>query len=363
MIPSVLHEFLMTNRSEILSRSRSKLAARQVPTPTEAELADGLPIFLNQLIGILRAEKGDRGPGRDEISASATLHGGELLRMGLTVGQVVHDYGSICQSVTELADERKVAISADEFQTFNHCLDDAIARAVTAYEKQRDPTVGALGAQHLGFLAHEMRNLVSSAMLAFGALEKGNIGVNGSTGMVLGRSLRRMRVLIDRTLTEVRLEAGIDRSERVSIAKLIEEIEVVAAIDARDRYIRLSVDIGPNDLYVLADHQILASVVANLLQNALKFTRAHGHIKIRAHTTGERALIDVEDECGGLPPGKTEELFRPFEQRGVDQAGLGLGLPISLRGVRASGGEIRVRDLPDSGCIFTVDLPKATTKP
>jgi signal transduction histidine kinase len=144
---------------------------------------------------------------------------------------------------------------------------------------------------------------------------------------------------------------------------LIEEIEVVAAIDARDRYIRLSVETGPNDLYVLADHQIIASVVANLVQNALKFTRAHGHVTIRAHSTPERALIDVEDECGGLPPGKTEELFRPFEQRGVDQVGLGLGLPISLKGVRASGGEIRIRDLPGSGCIFTVDLPKAPTKP
>jgi hypothetical protein len=72
-------------------------------------------------------------------------------------------------------------------------------------------------------------------------------------------------------------------------------------------------------------------------------------------------LIDVEDECGGLPPGKAEDLFRPFEQRGADKSGLGLGLSISMKGVRANGGEIRVRNLPGKGCTFTVDLPRAST--
>ena len=67
----------------------------------------------------------------------------------------------------------------------------------------------------------------------------------------------------------------------------------------------------------------------------------------------------MEDECGGLPPGKAEDLFRPFEQRGADKTGLGLGLSISMKGVRANGGEIRVRNLPGKGCTFTVDLPRA----
>src|SRR4029079_16831890 len=75
----------------------------------------------------------------------------------------------------------------------------------------------------------------------------------------------------------------------------------------------------------------------------------HGLITVGTHTRGDRVLIEVEDECGGLPPGKAEDLFRPFEQRGVDKTGLGLGLSISLKGGRANGGEIRVRDLPGRG--------------
>jgi len=359
----MLHDFLNTNRDEILRRSRVKLSGRLAPTPTEAELSQGLPLFVDQLVAILRAEKTDRTAGYRGISTSAGLHGGELLRIGLTVGQVVHDYGSICQSVTELADEVGIAISADEFQTFNRCLDDAIAQAVTEYVRQRDRTFGGPGAEHLGFLAHEMRNLLGSAMLSFEALLKGDVGLQGSTGALLGRSLRGMRVLIDRSLAEVRLEAAAFQPERVRVSGIIEEIEVVATIDAKHRDLQLSVDPGSYDVVVMADRQILASVVANLVQNAFKFTRPGGHVIISSRAEGDRVLIDVQDQCGGLPPGKQEELFRPFEQRGSDKTGMGLGLAISMKGVRASGGEIHVRDLPGEGCIFTVDLPRASPAP
>jgi signal transduction histidine kinase len=361
MLPPMFHEFLVTHRDEILARSRAKLAGRVTPIPTAAELENGLPLFFDQLIAILRSKKGERTAGHDDLSASATLHGGQLLRMGLTVAQVVQDYGSICQSVTEVADERHAAITADEFHTFNLCLDDAIAQAVTEYQQQRDRTNGSPGVAHLGFLAHEMRNLLAASMLTFDALASGTVGARGSTGAMLGRSLRQMRSLIDRTLTEVRLGADLRNSERVCIAELIEEIAIGATIDAKDHDMRLSVDAGAHDVIVEADPQILASVIANLVQNAFKFSDRRGHITIRAHATDEHAFIDVQDECGGLPPGKAEELFRPFEQRGGDKTGLGLGLAISLKGARASGGDIRIRDLPGTGCVFTVELPRAST--
>jgi signal transduction histidine kinase len=66
----------------------------------------------------------------------------------------------------------------------------------------------------------------------------------------------------------------------------------------------------------------------------------------------------VEDECGGLPEGRTEDLFGAFEQRGVDRSGLGVGLAIARASVEINGGEIRVRDLPGQGCIFTIDVPR-----
>ena len=212
--------------------------------------------------------------------------------------------------------------------------------------------------ERLGDLAHEFRNLIGTATLALAAVRSGKVGIDGSTGAVLDRTLGRLRALVDRSLTEVRLEAGILHREQLMVASLVDEIEASASLDAKAR--GLSLNVFPTDagLAVDADRQILGAVLANLLQNAFKFTRPGGAVSLQTHATAERVLIEVADECGGLPEGKAEELFRPFEQRGEDRTGLGLGLAISSRGVEAHDGTLRVRTLPGVGCVFTVDLPR-----
>jgi len=97
----------------------------------------------------------------------------------------------------------------------------------------------------------------------------------------------------------------------------------------------------------------------NLVHNAFQYTHAHGEVTIRAHAEHGRAFIDVEDECGGLGKGHTEQA-RPYgDRRGSGRSGLGLGLSISRRAVTANGGELHTRDLPGKGCIFSVELPLA----
>jgi hypothetical protein len=214
--------------------------------------------------------------------------------------------------------------------------------------------------EQLGFLAHELRNLINAATLAFDAMRSGSVGVAGSTGSLLGKSLAGMRDLVSRSLAEVRLEAGPPRHERIPIASLLEEIEIAGAMQAKNRNVQLSIELAGSDVTVDGDSQILASIVTNLVQNACKFTRPQGQVTLRTRVTSDRVLIEVADECGGLPPGKVEDLFRPYEQRGTDRSGLGLGLSISLRGARAIGGEIHVRNVPGTGCVFTVDLRKSS---
>ena len=82
---------------------------------------------------------------------------------------------------------------------------------------------------------------------------------------------------------------------------------------------------------------------SNLVQNAFKFTRAGTTVVLRVGASAERVLIEIQDECGGLPIGNVNELFRPFEQRGVDRTGLGLGLAFSRWGVEANNGRISAR--------------------
>jgi hypothetical protein len=79
-------------------------------------------------------------------------------------------------------------------------------------------------------------------------------------------------------------------------------------------------------------------------------------------THENRVLIDVEDQCGGLPPGRAEDLFLAFQQRGTDRSGLGQGLTITRDAVEANGGVVRARSLPGHGCIFTVDLPPGAAR-
>jgi len=104
-----------------------------MPPPTAAEIDHGVPLFLEQLIDVLRAH----GSSTADIRIGAVLHGHDLLLQGLTVGQVVHDYGDVCQSITELALETDAPISTQDFRTLNRCLDDAIAGAVTEFGRAR----------------------------------------------------------------------------------------------------------------------------------------------------------------------------------------------------------------------------------
>jgi diguanylate cyclase (GGDEF)-like protein len=354
-----LHTFLTVNREEILERSRSKLGAGVASARSGSTPDDGLPLFLDQLITVLDANSGDLLTAHARVSASAVLHGGELLRRGLTVGQVVQDYGSLCQSVTEVASERHAAITAEEFRKFNQCLDEAIAQAVTAYEHERDPTVGGSNMTQLGVLAHEMRNLLTTSILTFDVISKGSVGVNGTTGAMLRRSLHGMRVLIERTLAEVRLGAGIQSFERVAIAKVMEEIAVIATLQAREYGVVVSIESGALDVAVDGDRQILVAAVANLVQNACKFSPQGSRVSVSTRSTDGRVFIEVQDQCGGLPAGKAEALFLPFERHGANRTGLGLGLSIALKGVRAIGGQISVRDLPGRGCVFMIELPSS----
>ncbi len=354
----MLHEFIAVHREELISRCRAKVATRSVPPPTQAEIDHGVPLFLEQLVDALRLGL----PSTAEIGETALLHGHDLLRQGFTVSQVVHDYGDVCQAITELAVELNAPISTEDFRTLNRCLDDAIAGAVTEYGRERNQSTldgeSARGSERLGFFAHELRNLTSTAILAFEALKKGNVGVTGSTATVLHRSLMGTRDLIGRSLAEVRLTQGIQNREQFLISGFIDELAPAATLSADAQHItfeRLPVEDG---LAIEADRQVLRAVVMNLLQNAFKFTRPGTTVTLRVGANPERVLIEIEDECGGLPGGNVKDLFHPFEQRGADRSGLGLGLAFSRWAVEAIHGRIYARSLPDVGCVFTIDLPR-----
>jgi HSP20 family protein len=123
----------------------------------------------------------------------------------------------------------------DEFHTFNRCLDGAMAFAVTEHARKCAQSSAEEGTARLGSFAHELRNRLAAATMSFDLLKRGRVGIDGSTGQVLGRSLRGLHALIDLSLAEVRLESSVQRRQRVGISKLVEEVGLEASIDASAR--------------------------------------------------------------------------------------------------------------------------------
>jgi signal transduction histidine kinase len=378
----MLHEFLDANRAVLIERCLGKLAQRPSTRPAGAQLEFGVPVFLDEVIRTLRMEQGSSpmqsrrvsgasggtGDALSEIGETAAAHGRELMAHGYSIDQVVHDYGDLCQAVTDLAFERGISIQIDEFRTLNRCLDNAIAGAVTEFSYQRETVAADRQAAALnyriGYFAHELRNLLNTATLALTVLKDGPVGINGATGAVLDRSLVGLRNLIDRSLADVKMAAGLPlRSALISVSDFIAEVGVSASLEAGVRNCGLVVSPVDPTLAIAADRDLLLAAVGNLLQNAFKFTHEGTQVRLSAYASADRILIDVEDCCGGLPAGYEHRLFLPFSQDGADRSGLGLGLSISRASVEANAGVLRVKDLPGHGCIFTIDMPRKAMPP
>jgi len=371
-----MHRFLFGNRDELVARCKRKVAQRHQRAATEQQLAHGVPMFLDQLTRTLAAESDDNeaasiaisGPsGGDsralsEIGLSATAHGKALLDLGYTVDQVVHDYGDLCQAITDLAFERNAPFAVAEFRTLNeplpgqrHCgcrhRVQLSARCPTGCTANgvREAAAGLSGSRTAQRARH--RHARRSGARA------GTMPIGRATGAVLKRSLSTLGLLIGRATAEVRAE-GSDQRQLFPVAAFIADVEVAARLDAGTEGAVLEVRAVDPLLAVLANRELLHAAQANLLQNAFKFTRHNSLVTLNAYAFGDHVHIDVEDHCGGLPPGGVAKMFVPFKPNDDSRAVLGLGLSIARQSIEADQGTLTVRDVPGSGCVFTISLPR-----
>ena len=355
----MLHEFITSYRDPIIARTREKLTDRPWALVSESELEHGVPLFLTQLSETLRQEMTSSPYSDKAIGDSAARHGRELRALGFNISQVVHDYGDICQAITEVAVEQQMPITTEEFHTLNRCLDTAIAGAVTEHARITAESRTTEEIERTGQLAHEIRDVLQSAVLAFNTLKLGTVAINGSTGALLGRSLMNLRDLVDNTLADVRMAANIQHRERLQVAAFLGEIAVGANLQAEVRGLRFCVEDVDSGMFVNGDPQLLASAVMNLLNNAFKFTHSGGLVTLRARRDRECVRIEVEDECGGIADG-LDVIIRPFTaRRRSDRSGLGLGLSIARKAIMSHGGMINFHNMPGKGCVFVIELPLA----
>lgn len=357
-----LDEILSAHRNELLTRWRKRvtgtLAPETVPAP---EILNSLPVFLDELVSALRLARGD-APASPELehSETASEHGLQRFRSGFSVQAVVREYGVLRECIIELIKESNNPVSLSEFEVLSQALSTGVADAVSRFTQERDQQLQTQAGEHLAFLAHELRNPLVSARFALDLLRHRGKGEEREL-QVIQRSLSRLQELIDRSLVEIRLRRMDIRRELTRLGELVRELAADSEVDAEIKgcTLRLEVD---ETLELDCDPRLIGSALSNLIRNGIKFTRPGGTIVIRARVGEGVTTIQVEDACGGLPPGKVEELFTPFIQAGHDRRGFGLGLAIAKQAVEAHDGAIQAHNLPGKGCVFLITLPGGTTQ-
>jgi signal transduction histidine kinase len=351
----MLQEFLKRERNTILQRAKQKAKSARWGRLASGAVDNGWEIFYDELAAICDSCYVTPGePG----AAVAPLNRSESQKLGFAITEAVEAYNIIYQSIVESARDTSYQIEEDDLKNLSLSLDRAIAHAVSQFEDDQEDAQHDREGKILGFLAHELRNSLQSATIALEMVESGAVGLDGHTGKLIHSSLARMAELIDSALTKVRLQIEpVVHPERVRAFDVISEVEITAAYQARVRDLELCVE-ASNEVEAMVDRQLLISALSNIVQNAIKFTHPNGTVSVRTVEENNRILIEVEDECGGLPEGKIEELFTPGVQLGKDRTGVGLGLAIAREALEKNNGTLRVTDLPGKGCIFTIDLPK-----
>ncbi len=347
----MLHDLVAQNRPGILAGMRADPASL-VPWTAVREL--GLRQFLEQLADALRD---GITPGR--ITTTAASHGALLHHTGCAVTDVVHDFGDLSRAIMELAIAEQCPVELSEVHVLNACVDEAIASAVAEYSRQSERALQREGVFRLGALSHELRNKVGGVMLAYSVLRDGRLALGGATGSSLDRGLKGLEAFADRSMAEVRVAAGIIRTERVSVRSVLDEIELDAALVARELDLGFTVDRIEPGIEMSVDRAVLGGALMNLLSNAFKFTHVRSHVWVKVAATKTRVIFTVEDQCGGLTVANPEVLFRPWVQLGDDKQGLGLGLPLVRRSALALGGDVRVKNMPGQGCAFSLRVNRA----
>ena len=348
-----LAELLSTHREHVLQRWTEKVRGTIHPAGMpRLELVDHLPGFLDEVARSLRLSE---SPEKSRIAAE---HGVQRLGLGFNVDSVVREYGALRASIVEVAAEEKVRIPSEEHEVLTNCVITGIAEAVSEYQRQREAEQHRQAGEHFAFIAHELRNPLGSALTAIALLQRqGRIPPDVRAAQILERSLARMNELIDGSLRLAQIGSGITlHREPVSLRSLLDDAELAAAVHAEEKSIAITLHLE-RDVTVSVDSRLVRSALSNLVRNAVKFTSEGGTVQVRAQPEEARIVIEVEDRCGGLPPGEVEKSFSPFVQIGSDRSGFGLGLAIARQAADAHGGSLRVQNLPGKGCIFTLELP------
>ncbi|HEY1375246.1 MAG TPA: ATP-binding protein, partial [Gemmataceae bacterium] len=226
--------------------------------------------------------------------------------------------------------------------------------------------------EFLAMLAHELRNPLAPLRNALYMLRQGNGDPAAKEWAwdVVNRQVRYLGRLVDGLLDVSRITRGrvVLQREAVDLQALVRRVAEAARslFDARRHQWELRLPVEP--VYVLGDPLRLEQVLANLLDNAARYTPPRGRVAVTVRTDGGDAVVEVADTGAGIPAELLPKVFDLFTQadRPPDRSegGLGIGLTLVKRLVELHGGRVVAHSAgPDQGSTFTVRLPALADSP
>ncbi len=240
---------------------------------------------------------------------------------------------------------------------------DEVSRLVTSFNAMLDRLEDASGRlqRFTADAAHELRTPLTAMKAQLQADAAGSTAAfRPDLRAVLLGEVDRLSGLVERLLVLAEVDAAPLSRTPVDFSDVVVERVEAARAAAERRAVRL--DLATLDpVQVPGDAVLLRRVVDNLVENAIKFTPAQGHVQVSLHRIGEQAVLHVEDSGIGIAPAAMphvfERFFREDPSRTRASGGAGLGLAIVAAVVQAHGGRIDATSEPGHGSRFRVHLP------
>jgi signal transduction histidine kinase len=336
-----------------LAKVRPLFSAEMIDTQIE----DSLRLLIEELLQALRFHSGPLV--QQEQSSLARTHGDQRRQLRVSLSTVIREYGLLLQAIHECTHNQPDGLTPDDLLEVSKHLFTAAAEAAEEFAKRQREQAERQDLEKFAFLAHELRNPLSSARVAWQEILRCQ-SLDDPFPPVISRSLDRISQGLDHSLVQIRLRSAtlgnVLEQESLDVVQLLREAAEDADPTAAVKGVRIEL-CRESPPIRKGSHRLLRAALTNLLRNAVKFSRPAGSVEVRSRREKNRTLIEVADECGGIPPEKIEGLFDAFTQAGRDRSGFGLGLAIAKQAIEAHGGTLSVKNNPPRGCIFTVDLP------